>query len=89
MLSHNSSGDYIQAGTHAGDDQTQNPVGLAYGHAYTVVEAKQLTKGRRRGTKLIKLRNPWGKETYSGPWSDKNNLWDNQSKEEVDLVDDS
>ena len=59
------------------------------GHAYTVLEAKQLTKGPKRGTKLIKVRNPWGSETYNGPWSDKSNLWDAQSKEEVDLVDDS
>ena len=59
------------------------------GHAYTVLEAKQLTKGPKKGTKLIKVRNPWGSETYNGPWSDKSNLWDAQSKEEVDLVDDS
>ena len=85
LLSHDSSGDYIQAGTEGDNDQQQNAVGLAMGHAYTVLEAKQLTNG----TKLIKVRNPWGRETYNGPWSDKSDKWDAQSKKEVDLVVDS
>ena len=58
------------------------------GHAYTVLEAKELTQGPKKGTKLIKVRNPWGKEKYNGPWSDKSDLWDDLSIEEVDLVDD-
>ena len=55
------------------------------GHAYTVLEAKQL----KNKTKLIKVRNPWGRETYNGPWSDKSPLWDAQSKKEVGMVDDT
>ena len=26
-------------------------------------------------TKLVKIRNPWNKETYHGPWSDESDLW--------------
>lgn len=44
-----------------------NPIyGLPGGHAYTLLGAKQLADG----TKLLKMRNPWGSEDYIGPWSD-------------------
>ena len=38
-------------------------------------------------TKLIKVRNPWGKEKYSGPWSDKSELWTDKFREEVGFKD--
>ena len=41
-------------------------VNLPGGHAYTLLGAAKLSNG----TKLLKLRNPWGKEDYEGPWSD-------------------
>lgn len=34
-------------------------------------------------TDLIKLRNPWGKETYTGPYSDTSNDWTESLKEQV------
>ena len=34
--------------------------------------------------KLIKLRNPWGRETYKGPFSDMSKKWSNKLKEEVE-----
>ena len=52
------------------------------GHAFTVLEAKELSNG----VKLIKVRNPWGKEKYHGPWSDRSDKWTNALKDEVDLV---
>lgn len=50
---------------------TKAPVhGIQKGHAYTVEHA--FTVG---GTKLIKLRNPWGKTNYNGPWHNKDRRW--------------
>ena len=40
--------------------------GLPSGHAYTLLGAVKLSNG----TKLLKIRNPWGSEVYNGPWSD-------------------
>jgi hypothetical protein len=40
--------------------------GLPSGHAYSLLGAKKLANG----TKLLKIRNPWGSEVYTGPWSD-------------------
>jgi len=48
--------------------------GLVRGHAYTVVGVKELTVS---GTKhrLIKIRNPWGSERYTGEWNDNDTRW--------------
>jgi calpain-15 len=34
-----------------------------------------------QNTKLLKLRNPWGKEEWLGDWSDKSKLWTPALKE--------
>lgn len=44
---------------------------LVTGHAYTILGTVQL-KG---GPKLIKLRNPWGREKYAGPFRDDDPKW--------------
>jgi glycosidase len=43
--------------------------GLPGGHAYTLLGAVTLNDG----TKLVKIRNPWGSEAYTGPYSDSSN----------------
>lgn len=48
------------------DAASNKASGLSGSHAFTVLGAKKL----KDGTKLIKMRNPWGKETYKGSWSD-------------------
>jgi hypothetical protein len=43
--------------------------GISEGHAYVIMEARELSTGER----LLKLRNPWGKGkkgTWQGAWSD-------------------
>jgi hypothetical protein len=43
--------------------------GISEGHAYVIMEARELSTGER----LVKLRNPWGKikqGNWEGPWSD-------------------
>ena len=59
--------------------------GLAHSHAYTVVGVKTLSNG----VQLVKMRNPWGSEGYSGPWSDGSSEWTDELKAEVDLVQDT
>ena len=38
---------------------------------YTVFSAHEIG-----GEKLIRIRNPWGAETYTGPWRDADSRWD-------------
>ena len=44
--------------------------GLASGHAYTLLGAYNLN-----GEDVFKMRNPWSREKYYGPWSDKDKRW--------------
>jgi len=56
--------------------------GLVSGHAYTLLDVKQLSDG----TKLARVRNPWSSERYTGPWSDKSDLWTDKLKKEAGYV---
>lgn len=49
----------------------KDSTGLVAGHAYTLVSAKESSKGDR----LVKLRNPWGSMEWTGDWSDTSPLW--------------
>ena len=53
------------------DGSETNECGLTASHAYTVLKAIQLTSGER----LVKVRNPVGKETYSCAFGDESPLW--------------
>lgn len=59
-----------------------NQYGLVYNHSYTLLGSAQLSNG----TRLVKMRNPWGKETFNGNWSDYSNYWTNKFREEVGSV---
>ena len=56
--------------------------GLVGGHAYTVLG---VADGDNPVPKLIKLRNPWGEQNYSGPWS-SSWLESQGRKKEMDLL---
>jgi hypothetical protein len=49
---------------------------LASDHAYTLLRAFKLTDG----TELVKMRNPWSRENYDGPFSDSSDEWTDQRK---------
>jgi len=50
--------------------------GLPGGHAYTVLGAQKLygEKGELV-EKMVKMRNPWGSEVYTGKWNDNDPVW--------------
>jgi len=41
-------------------------VGLVSAHSYSLLGAYEY-----KGTRLVKVRNPWGSERYRGVWSDR------------------
>ncbi|KAK0726757.1 hypothetical protein B0T26DRAFT_671517 [Lasiosphaeria miniovina] len=56
--------------------------GISEGHAYVVMEARTL----KNGTRLLKLRNPWGKAKkgiWEGAWSDGSKEWTTEVQEEL------
>jgi hypothetical protein len=59
--------DYPMASSHKGSVPTFH--NLIKGHGYGILRTDVY-----KGTKLIKLRNPWAVEKYTGPWSDKDTV---------------
>ena len=55
--------------------------GIVQGHAYTIAEAKS-----NGNIDLIRVRNPWGRSEWTGPWSDNSNLWTPELREEFNCV---
>eukprot|EP00106_Octopus_bimaculoides_P008704 XP_014776146.1 PREDICTED: calpain-A-like [Octopus bimaculoides] len=55
--------------------------GLFTIHAYCLIKlAKVQYQGKEVG--LVKLRNPWGKKEWNGPWSDSSEEWNGLTEEE-------
>ena len=44
--------------------------GLVPGHAYTVIQVRRIKNGPYRGSRVLQIRNPWGKFEWGGRWSD-------------------
>lgn len=73
ILKHDAKNDIMTAGSWGGDDSHKDANGLVQGHAYTLLGAVQLDDG----TKLLKMRNPHGLDSYKGPWGDDDSRWSN------------
>lgn len=72
-------------------EQMLEQEGLVAGHAYSVIQAKEVTNtskldvggvklsapqmGAAEKFRLVQLRNPWGTFEWKGAWSDKSKLW--------------
>ena len=55
--------------------------GMVSGHAYSLISAYEF-----RGEKLVKMRNPWGKGEWRGPWGDADPIWNSVSQEDKDRM---
>lgn len=50
-------------------------------HDYSLIGAYELD-----GHKVLKMRNPWHSEKYTGPWSDKDKRWTPELRKQVGSV---
>ena len=64
-------------------DKQEN--GISYNHAYTVLSAHEYRHPMSWDVviRLLKIRNPWGIESYNGPYSDKSELWKSHMRKEL------
>ena len=65
------------------DDQTTGKDGIVQGHTYSILTVHEFEHIKVR---LLKLRNPWGYQEWSGDWSDNSPLWTPQLKAEIELI---
>lgn len=63
--------------------------GLVPSHAYTILGVLELKAGENVLHELVKMRNPWGKEMYKGPWHDLDARWTDEFKKQAKLVADT
>ena len=61
------------------DGREKNGCGLSTGHSYVVLSAKKMSNGAR----LVKIRNPWGEESYSCAYSDSSQRWTPELRREA------
>ncbi|KAM9317872.1 calpain-5-like [Pholidichthys leucotaenia] len=71
------------------DMEARLSCGLVKGHAYAMTDVRRVRLGHGlmaffRSDKLtmIRLRNPWGKREWNGPWSDSSEEWQKVSRSE-------
>lgn len=60
-------------------------MGLVSAHAYSFLDFKSI---QHEGVELelVKMRNPWSLEHYTGPWRDNDPNWTDALKEELGWV---
>ena len=73
----------ISCGT-SSTDKKYEKVGLVDGHAYTLIEAVEITTNGKK-VDLFKIRNPWSQGEWNGDWSDKSKLWGDSEKKQVNF----
>lgn len=50
-------------------------VGLIPNHAYTIIDVATVSDIKGNTIKLLKIRNPWGTNEWTGDWSDRSTKW--------------
>ena len=65
--------------------QTRLRNGLVTRHAYSVTGLARV-RGQLGDTHLVRLRNPWGRGEWNGPWSERSWEWDSLSERDKELL---
>ena len=69
----------ISCSTPGASNANTSSLGVVQNHVYTVLGVDTLSDG----TRLYRIRNPWGRESYTGDWNDDSSQWNQAFIDEV------
>ena len=73
----------ISSSTPGDSNDNKSSLGIVQSHVYTILSIHNID-----GQRLLRLRNPWGRETYNSTWSDGDTSnWDENIRSQVPYVD--
>ena len=84
LLSYQSAGFLMGAGCGCNTDvqieaEEYEQKGLLMQHAYSIINVTNVGAD----TRLLQLRNPWGRQVWTGDWSDESTTWTNELREQL------
>ncbi|KAG9278888.1 calpain-1 catalytic subunit-like [Astyanax mexicanus] len=80
-------GTLINCANTQGPLEKKNELGILFKHAYTVT-GLETVRTKYGPVELVRVRNPWGKVEWEGPWSDSKGVeWRSVSREEHQRLD--
>lgn len=65
--------------------EEKNDMGIVAGHAYTILDVRDIIDTRGRPARVVQIRNPWGKFEWNGDFSDSSPLWTPKQRQEFDI----
>lgn len=79
----------MSSGTSGRDEGETDDKGIVPGHAYTLIAAREITNKDGDTERLVKLRNPWKRGEWNGKYSDADDAWTDELKEELEWSDEN
>lgn len=87
LLDHVRSGYLICAYTPNGAvTEEESEEGIVSGHAYALLDAREVIDSQGRQDQIIQMRNPWGRFEWVGEWGDESPLWTPQLRNECKVT---
>ena len=72
--------------THSAETtEEQSDQGLVSGHAYTILDVRNVIDNRGQPRRILQIRNPWGKFEWNGEFSDDSRSWSNEDRERLNV----
>lgn len=68
------------------DNDPHDEEGFVRGHAYTVLNTREVKdpEDQSKTLRLLRIRNPWGRQEWNGAWSDGSKEWTAKMMQELD-----
>ncbi len=65
--------------------EEKHDTGIVGGHAYTILDVKNVIDSSGQPRRIIQIRNPWGSFEWNGDFSDNSNAWSAEDKQRLNV----